>query len=226
MKLKEPKKQTTRPPTFFAHEIAAILKASRTVTPDIRYPRASASRRWGPWICAYTGARIQEVCWLRREDIWCEGGIWVFRFPQTKDGNARLVPLHEELKREGLLHFWSHASEGFLFVGDRPRKDGSTRSQQEQRASELAEWVRKQVALPAAVNPNHGWRHTFCTLAEAAGIGKRTSNALTGHNKSKDASDGYVTPSVPQLKIAIDRFPTHDISAGVDPTAPPTHEVK
>lgn len=69
------------------------------------------------------------------------------------------------------------------------------------------------MALPEEVSPNHGWRHTFCTLAEAAGIGKRTSNAITGHNKKKDASDVYVTPSVPQLKSAIDRFPIHDLTA-------------
>jgi integrase len=79
------------------------------------------------------------------------------------------------------------------------------------RASELAEWVQKHVDLGEGVSPNHGWRHSFSTNAEAAGVPKRISTALTGHNKKKDASDGYVTPSLGQLREAMDRFPRYRI---------------
>lgn len=61
------------------------------------------------------------------------------------------------------------------------------------------------------VSPNHGWRHTFATNAEAAGIPKRFNTAITGHNKRRDASDGYVTPSVAQLKREMDKYPRYDV---------------
>ncbi|MEC5293197.1 hypothetical protein, partial [Aurantimonas sp. C2-3-R2] len=36
---------------------------------------AGCSRRWVPWICAYTGARVNEITQLRRQDIKQIDGI-------------------------------------------------------------------------------------------------------------------------------------------------------
>ncbi len=202
---------TTREKFFKDEEVSAILLAARNAKPSRRYPRASASRRWAPWICAYTGARIQEVCWLSRKDIKQEGGIWVIHFPQTKTNVARTVPMHTALIDEGLLGFWEKAPSGFLFVGDVPQKEGATRSPQEQRASELAEWVQEQVELEDGVSPNHGWRHTFVTRAEEANISKRFSNAITGHNHGKDVSDGYFRGRMSALKVRMDKYPRYEI---------------
>lgn len=213
VKLEADRKTTTREKFFADHEISAILLAARNAKPSKRYPRASASRRWAPWICAYTGARIQEVCWLSRSDIKQEDGIWIIHFPTTKTNVARKVPVHPELLAEGLLEFRKDAPEGFLFVGDVPQKPGATRSAQEQRASELAEWVQEQVELGEGVSPNHGWRHTFVTRAEEAGISKRFSNAITGHNHQKDVSDGYFGVRMSALKKRMDRYPRYVIEA-------------
>ncbi len=212
IKLDVDRQTTTREKHFEDHEVSAILIAARNAKPSRRYPRASASRRWAPWICAYTGARIQEVCWLSRHDIRQEGGIWVIHFPTTKTNVARKVPLHPALVDEGLLAFWEKAPAGFLFVGDVPQKEGATRSQQEQRASELAEWVQEQVTLEDGVSPNHGWRHTFVTRAEEANISKRFSNAITGHNHGRDVSDGYFRGRMSALKVRMDRYPRYVIS--------------
>jgi integrase len=204
-------KTVKREKFFKDEEVSAILTAARNAKPSRRYPRASASRRWAPWICAYTGARIQEVCWLSRKDIKQEGGIWVIHFPQTKTNVARTVPMHPALVDEGLLAFWDNAPAGFLFVGDVPQKEGATRSPQEQRASELAEWVQEQVKLEDGVSPNHGWRHTFVTRAEEANISKRFSNAITGHNHGKDVSDGYFRGRMSALKVRMDKYPRYEI---------------
>ncbi|MCW6513072.1 tyrosine-type recombinase/integrase [Lichenifustis flavocetrariae] len=206
VKLELPKRQTLRDRTFRHDEIKTILLAARQVSSDPRYLRASASRRWAPWICAYSGARIQEVCWLSKRDIWNEGGIWVMRFPQTKDGYARTVPVHHELEREGLIRFVQAAPDGYLFVGDVEQKVGASRSAPELRAAELASWIKKKADLEDGVSPNHSWRHTFITRAEGL-ISKRFSSAITGHNKRKDASDGYFAPDIAQLKIEIEKFP-------------------
>lgn len=166
--LKPDRKTKTADQGFGDDEVAAILEAARAARPNPRYPRAAASRRWTAWICAYTGARIQEVCWLKREDIEIKDGIWVIHFAKTKTDVERTIPVHDALVEEGLLAFRDKTPDGYLFVGDTAQKEGSARTQQEQRASELAEWIRDQVTLDEDTSPNHAWRHTFITRAEAA----------------------------------------------------------
>ena len=211
LRLRESKKITTREKAFRIDEIRSILLTTRAVTADRLYPRASASRRWCPWICAYTGARIQEPLWLEKQNIRREGDIWVIDFHQTKDGFARTVPIHRELIREGLLEFVTQAPPGYLFVGDRPQKKGTSRSVQELRAAELASWIRSKVDLDKALSPNHAWRHTWITYAEAAGIPKRFSNRITGHNANRDASDGYVAPLISALAVEMAKFPAYPL---------------
>jgi len=209
VKLDLDRHHSKRDKVFRAAEVTEILTLTRSVC-DPRYPRASASRRWAPWICAYSGARIQEVCWLSKEDIWREGGIWVMRFPRTKTGDARIVPLHDALIDEGLLEFWKKAPDGFLFVGDRSQKPEATRTPQEQRASEIAAWIQEKVKLEEGASPNHFWRHTFITRCNGL-IDKRMANAIAGHNKKRDASDGYFAPSVEMMKTDLDKYPRYVI---------------
>lgn len=211
VKLDLPKRQAQRERTFRQAEIGTILLAARAVSPNPRYPRASASRRWVPWVCAYSGARVQEVCWLSKRDVWNEGGDWVMRFPQTKTGDARRVPIHSDLEREGFVRFVEAAPDGFLFVGDVERAEAASRSAPELRAAELAAWIKRKADLEAGVSPNHAWRHTFVTRAEGAGISKRHSGAITGHNKRKDASDGYFDPDIGQLKVEIEKLPAFQL---------------
>ncbi|WP_181300666.1 tyrosine-type recombinase/integrase [Bosea sp. 124] len=213
-------KTEKREKAFRDDEVAAILKAARKARGNPEFPRAAASRRWTAWICAYTGARIQEVCWLKREDIKRQDGMWVIHFSQTKTDVARTIPMHAALIEEGLLAFHEKAPEGFLFAGDKAQQEGSTRTPQEQRASELAEWVRKQVTLDKGLSPNHGWRHTFITRAEEAGIQKRFANAITGHNHKKDVSDGYFSARPKALKSKIDAYPRYELDTKEDSLEP------
>ncbi len=122
VKLDAPKAKKLRERSFRAAEIKAILTLARNAEIKRSYPKASASRRWVPWICAYLGARVQEPCWLEKKHFRIEDGIWVVEFPQSKDGNARVVPLHDALIEEGLVAFVEAAPDGLLFVGDKARQ--------------------------------------------------------------------------------------------------------
>jgi integrase len=53
-------------------EARTILRAARLAK--------KAHKRWVPWVCAYTGARIAEICQLRPEDIKQIDGIWCIAF--------------------------------------------------------------------------------------------------------------------------------------------------
>lgn len=209
VRLEEPKRVVTREKFFRAAEISAILRLARSVAPDPRYPRAAASRRWAPWLCAYSGARVQEVLWLQKSDIRKEASFDVMCLPRTKDGVARMVPIHQALIDEGFLDFMDSAPQGWLFVEDRAPRKGATRTSQEMRASQLASWVSKNVALDDGLSPSHGWRHTWITYAEGI-IAKRHSNRITGHNM-EDVSGHYVGQLIPALAAEMAKFPRYDI---------------
>ena len=182
--LVEPKTQQTRHPYFRDDEVKTILTLARGVRVEGSNARQAASRRWVPWICAYSGARVQEPCWLRKEHVEYDKatGVWIMTFWRTKTNKPRIVPLHDALIEEGFLDFWRAAPDGFLFVDDGKPRKGVSRTIQEQRASQIAEWIKKGAKLDEGVDPNHGWRHTFITKANGR-MNKRVQNAICGHNQ-------------------------------------------
>ncbi|MGB8631769.1 MAG: hypothetical protein WCD69_20720, partial [Xanthobacteraceae bacterium] len=58
---------------FRPAEWRAVLTASLKFT-DQNSPDAAA-RRWVPWLCAYTGARVGEIAQLRKEDVVKREGL-------------------------------------------------------------------------------------------------------------------------------------------------------
>jgi integrase len=68
------------------------------------------SKRWLFPILAYTGARIEEICKLRRRDIREQDGVPVIDINEDMGRNknehsTRLVPIHEKLLAMGLVKF-------------------------------------------------------------------------------------------------------------------------
>jgi hypothetical protein len=64
---------------FTDGEAQAILKAAAEVVRSGERAETAAAKRWVPWLCAYTGARVGEVAQLRKQDVRHEGGHWVAR---------------------------------------------------------------------------------------------------------------------------------------------------
>jgi integrase len=65
-------------------------------------------RRWVPLLCAYSGARLSEVCQLRVEDVFQRGGVWCMKFdPEAgslkNENSERAVPLHPAIVERGFL---------------------------------------------------------------------------------------------------------------------------
>jgi integrase len=68
--------------------------------------------RWGAWLGLYSGARVSEIGQLRLEDFFEEEGVPCFRITASgvgqslkTDASERIVPLHPELVRLGLLDY-------------------------------------------------------------------------------------------------------------------------
>ena len=56
--------------TFTAEEAATILKASLEPSASNEGEDLRNAKRWCPWLMAYSGARVNEITQLRKEDIF------------------------------------------------------------------------------------------------------------------------------------------------------------
>ncbi|WP_449411906.1 DUF6538 domain-containing protein [Methylobacterium komagatae] len=214
--LDEPRIVAQRERTFREGEIAAILSAASAIIPDAGYPERSAARRWVPWLAAYTGARIGELMNLEKVDVRVEAGIPVIQLRVTKTGESRAVPIHAHLVEQGFLAFVEDAVAGPLFYDPKRREAKSIKSggkpaethPSEIQGRSLGRWIRRTVKLDPAVDPNHGWRHTWKTRALGAGIEERLRDAITGHSVGT-VGRRYETPTLMMLADAMEQFPRY-----------------
>jgi hypothetical protein len=64
--------------------------------------------RWVPWLCAHRGARVAEVCQLRKENVLDVDGTPCLRItaeagPLKTPNSARIIAIHSALIAEGFL---------------------------------------------------------------------------------------------------------------------------
>jgi hypothetical protein len=86
---------------FTEAEASAILSAALSYESEREHLRTIAAKRWVPWLCAFTGARVGEMAQLRKQDVFCSGEHWIIRItPEAgtvKTNEARQVVLHPQL---------------------------------------------------------------------------------------------------------------------------------
>ncbi|WP_458437498.1 DUF6538 domain-containing protein [Methylorubrum extorquens] len=169
---------------FNDEEAAIVLQAALN--------EANPVLRWVPWLCAYSGARVSEVCQLRREDVRQIEGIWCMRFdpeagPLKTASSERAVPLHQAVLDSGFLEFVQSVVRGPLFADLRPDKFGKRGGTG---TKVLGRWVRGLGLTDERLAPNHSWRHRVKTLGRRYGLAVDIVNAITGHG-TRTVADQY-----------------------------------
>lgn len=163
-------------------------------------------RRWLPWVCAFAGARLDEVAGRNVNDIEKVGPYYVVNIPEPEDdddesvhvkndGSARRVPLHPVLIAEGFIEDYvaKLPQDGPLFPDLKPdrfdRRAGTA-------TKAMGRWLRRVqkdlgVLLVDEVRyvPNHSWRHRFKSEARRVGMEEEVHDALTGHREGKVSRD-------------------------------------
>ncbi|WP_398466518.1 DUF6538 domain-containing protein [Tardiphaga sp.] len=206
---------------------ATLAEFSRLTTRETR-----ATRRWVPWTCAYTGARVNEVTSLLPSDIRKdpETGIVCFylRPEMTKGDYRRVVPVHSHLIEQGLLDYVEERRRLSLpLFYDPSRAEGDTiaHPQFQKVGQRLGEWVVRSLGI-TGVKPNHAWRHRFKSVARDVGMHPEVEAFITGHGGSDDqkaidkVSLNYGDPWVKTLKKAIELHPRYAIAALERPPQP------
>lgn len=206
-----PKKITTRKKDFTPVEAATILKASLIKLSSRYSPEAKAGRRWIPWLCAYTGARVGEIAQLRKEDIQEHDGhllIWITpEAGSTKNKNPRYVAIHPHLVEQGFMDFVRPRRKGPLFYDPSKHRGGTQGNPQYNKVAErLAKWVRELGVDDVRIRPNHAWRHLFKTEARGVGMDAGTRDYMQGHVPATEGEAyGGFKPHVLAREIA--KFP-------------------
>lgn len=205
---------------FNDDEAVAVLKAASAYrskpseNPATQeHPKTEAAKRWVPWLCAYTGARVSEMTQLRAEDVPTTDGIRYLRITSdagsVKTGQYRDVPLHQHLIELGFLDFVKASGAGPLFYRVNP--DRKSEMPWRTVSGRLSDWIRDLKIVDARVPPNYGWRHRFKTQAIELGVSDRVYNAIQGH-AARTAGENYGDVTMKARKIAIDMLPTYDIA--------------
>lgn len=149
---------------------------------------------------------------LRREDLLEQYGIHCLRITpaagSVKTGKYRLVPLHSHLIDMGLVDFISSRPEGPIFYS--PKVKGTVSATQAANVGKkVGEWVREVAGVTdPEVQPNHGWRHRFTTVAKDAGIHPDYIKVLQGH-KTGDAAEGYGENTTKALNREMQKLPRY-----------------
>lgn len=202
------KRRMARPKGFTDDEAQALLKAADALRQGNEQPKTFAAKRWIPWLCAYTGARVGELAQLRKEDVRKAGNHWVIHIsPEAgtvKTDQARDVVMHEHLAAKGFPEFAQGSKAGHLFLTP-AKKDGDVLGPLQGLKNRLAETARETVKDPR-VMPNHGWRHRFKTVARSVGMDSRVVDAIQGH-AARTAGDDYGDVTVDAMALAIAKFP-------------------
>jgi integrase len=125
-----------------------------------------------PWLCAYTGARVNEMTQLTVRSIKCEGGIWIIDI-NPLDGDVKTqvyrdIPIHQHLIDQGFLEFVKSRKRGPLFYKKNTGKTASAANP-------------TYVRMGQKLAPNHGWRHLFKTRAREAGVPDARIDVICGH---------------------------------------------
>jgi integrase len=195
-------------------EAKVVLKAALAIDWRADASFGVFARRWLPWLCAYSGARVTEMAQLRRRDVLqSPDGIWHLVVTpdagSVKNRKARQIALHEHLLEQGFLQAIEGRS-GPLFFDPSRKGVGSTANSQARHVGErIARWVRGLGLDDEELQPNHGWRHAFISRAYKR-INDDVSRAITGHGK-KDEHAAYGNVSLETIHDALNRFPRYEI---------------
>lgn len=218
-------RQQKEPPRkgFTPQEAKRILTATLVAPSDFISVEMAAARRWLPRLCAYSGARVNELTSLHPDDIRPYGnGVWcmIIKPSLEKTAQWRTVPIHSHVIEQKFgQQFLDYVEERRrlkkpLFYDPERRRGGTVRHPQFHKVAErVGEWVHG-LGIPIGIKPNHSWRHVFKSMARHVGMDREVEGFITGH-RPKDAGSGndYGDHWVQTMSAEIEKYPRYDIPA-------------
>jgi integrase len=219
--------QTTPPRKGFTEEEAKTILTATLATPShLISVEMRAARRWLPWLCAYSGARVNELTSLHPADITPGPGkiqCMVIKPSLEKTDQWRVVPIHSHVIEQKFLKYVEERkklNKPLFYDPDRSRGGTPGNPQFKKVAERIGEWVHG-LGIPIGVQPNHAWRHLFKSVARHVRMDREVEGFITGHRpKNSNAGNDYGDRWIKTMSAEIERYPRFKITALDKPAAP------
>lgn len=155
------------------------------------------ARYWVPLIAIFSGMRLGEIASLTIDDVGVRDGVDCFILRRTEDrslktpGSERVIPVHSELVRLGLLQRVAKLREEgvsrlFPDIEGATQKERSTQFQKN-----FAYWQKKVLKITERGVSFHCFRHGFRDALREAGIPIDATRALGGWARSGGIEERY-----------------------------------
>lgn len=209
LRIPKPKITHERRRAFTGDELKRIFD-SPVFSQGKRYAGgAGEAAVWVPMIALVTGARLEEICQLRADDILFDDKDEVFiKISDEREdqrvktvSSRRTVPIHRDLINAGFIGYLDYIKDNdqdWLFPSLEPDHDG-------RRGGNYSKWFSRYLRAPRGCGIQdqrvvfHSFRHSFKTLCREANLTEEIHDALTGHTS---ASVGRNYGSVPLSTLA------------------------
>jgi len=161
---------------------------------------------WLPRLARWTGARLNELHQLRREDLQTREGIPGLMLTDEGEhgsgidmrlknaGSRRWVPLATPVRD---FAEWAEGRTGPLFPA-KPNKYGIVSDAFSKR---YGRFLREALKIKDKRITFHSWRHTFADMCRAAGVAPDVRMALMGHAESGVAGAYGAGDGLPALRL-------------------------
>ncbi|EMK3394902.1 site-specific integrase [Vibrio parahaemolyticus] len=161
---------------------------------------------WLPLLGLYTGARLNELCQLYKQDIYKQNGVWVIRIDDKLDGqrlknnsSRRLIPIHDKLLALGFIEYISSVQHERVFPALKEERDGFGTA-----ASKWFGRFKSKLGFERG-HDFHSFRHTVATQLKHAEVSSVLAGELLGHSQNNITYDRYGKGmNLEKLKQAID----------------------
>lgn len=147
---------------------------------------------WLPLLAYFTGARLNELCQLYKQNIHNQDGVWIIEIDDRFEGqklknpaSRRIVPIHNKLLELGFMEFVKTNSHERLFPELKSGRDGF--------GSAASKWfARFKTRLGFKKGHDfHSFRHTVATQLKRAGVSHVEAGEILGHTQNNITYDRY-----------------------------------
>ena len=185
---------------FTDAEALMLLKAAESETNLVLH--------WIPLLCAYSGARLSEICQLRVEDVREIEGIWCMVIDSEAgsvktESSERIVPLHRAIIEADFLPFVRTIGRGPIFAELSPDRFGNRGGNG---TKMIGRWVRGLGLEDPRIGPCHSWRHRMKTLSRRHRLSPEMTLALMGHS-NVSVADSYGEIEITVLNHELMKIP-------------------
>lgn len=174
-----------------AYTVAELntIFGSRLYTEDYRPGgQVTDAAYWLPILGPFVGARIEELCQLRIEDVQRINGSWCIRICDLGEGqnvktlsSFRRVPLHEAVIRSGFLAYAARmAAAGHARIFPTLSNDNANGTYSNAPGKWYARYL-DTIGMTDRRLDYHSYRYTLRQQMSLCGVQNETRDALTGH---------------------------------------------